>query len=90
MKKSINRFFIMPKKIVFDRDLTSDEKMLYATLLDNVVANETSIITNNITDELKESLNRFLKIKAIERWDEYDGTILVKFNLKELLNYESE
>ena len=80
----------MPKKIVFDRDLTSDEKMLYATLLDNVVANETSIITNNITDELKESLNRFLKIKAIERWDEYDGTILVKFNLKELLNYESE
>ena len=64
--------------------------MLYATVLDNVVADETSIITNNITDELKESLNRFLKIKAIERWDEYDGTILVKFNLKELLNYESE
>lgn len=86
--KSINRYIVIPKRIVISRKLTAEDKLLYATLLDDIFANETAIITENITDELRESLNRLMNVQAIQRWDEAQGVIIVKFELKEFLQYD--
>ena len=86
--KSINRYIVIPKSIVISIKLTAEDKLLYATLLDDIFANETAIITENITDELRESLNRLMNVQAIQRWDEAQGVIIVKFELKEFLQYD--
>lgn len=88
--KNLNRMIRVPKRILEEKQLTSEEKIFYIVLIDNVGLNETSIIPKEKSNErTKYILKRLKKFHAIERWMETPNGIFVKFNLKEFLNDEA-